>query len=302
MHVTPEEIPAVAKLVNDLCGVILDQTKGYLIDSRLGRLAESAGCKSFTEFCRKAQFDRQLKDDVIDAITTNETLFFRDTSPFDAMQFKAIPELIDAKAGTPHAKRLRIWSAASSTGQEAYSIAMVLHEMLPDIQRWDINILATDISDAAIKQGSRGFYANHEIQRGMKPLMLQKYFTQQGDGWQVKDELRSLVKFERKNLLEPFGAMMQFDVIFCRNVAIYFDADVRADLFLRLSNRLIKEGYLFVGSAECLSNIAPQFVPQHHCRSVFYRPNLTVTETPQHTPTAAHPNYRPILQPALATA
>lgn len=273
MQVAPEEIPAVAKLVDGLCGVVLDETKGYLIDSRLGSIAEAAGCANFTEFCRKAGFDHALQNQIIDAITTQETLFFRDTSPFEVLQHKAIPELIDAKVHTAFPKRLRIWSSAASTGQEAYSIAMTLWEMIPDVLSWDINILGTDISDAAVKQASLGIYAKHEVQRGMKPLLLRKYFTEEPRGWRINDEVRSLVAFRHHNLLKPFTGLGPFDIIFCRNVAIYFEDDVKRDLFNRLADRLSTDGYLFVGSSESLTSIGPRFAPQHHCRSVFYQPN-----------------------------
>jgi chemotaxis protein methyltransferase CheR len=275
MKVTDKEIPIVAELVEQLCGIVLDSSKGYLIESRLGSLAESNGCANFTEFCQKAKYNgcRQLQGQIIDAITTQETLFFRDTSPFEALQHKAIPEMIDAKTGTAFAKRLRIWSAACSTGQEVYSIAMTLRELIPDILKWDVKIIGTDISDSAVKHASMGHYAQHEIQRGMKPALLQKYFTEVKDGWKVKDDLRFLATFQRRNLLEPFNDLGSFDMIFCRNVAIYFDADTKRNLFRRLTHQLASYGYLFVGSSESLTDIGPEFVPQYHCRSVFYQPN-----------------------------
>ncbi len=183
MQITTREIPAVAQLVHKLCGVALDETKGYLIDSRLGGLVGEAGCASFSDLCEKAHGNKSLELNIIDAITTQETLFFRDESPFEALKHKAIPEAIDARASTPFPKRLRIWSAAASTGQEAYSIAMTLSELLPDIQSRDVDILATDISDSAIMQASLGRYAKHEIQRGMTSQMLSKYFQQEADGW-----------------------------------------------------------------------------------------------------------------------
>lgn len=273
MQVTPEEIPAVAKLVGDLCGVVLDESKGYLIDSRLGSIAEKAGCANYADFCRKARADRTVQNHIIDAITTQETLFFRDNSPFEAMKHKAIPETIDAKAGTPFPKRLRIWSAACSTGQEPYSIAMTLSDLLPDIGTWDINVLATDICDSAVAQASLGRYAKHEIQRGMAPNMLSKYFQEEPGGWRVKEELRAMIRFDRRTLLQPFTGLGPFDVIFCRNVAIYFETDVKRDLFNRLSDRLTPDGYLFVGSSESLASLDPRFIAQHHCRGVFYQPN-----------------------------
>ncbi len=274
MKVAAEEIATVAQMVSKLCGVMLDQSKGYLIESRLGPVAENAGCSSFLDLCRKSQNDRTLQGLITDAITTQETLFFRDKSPFEALAHKAIPETIDSKLGSPFPKRLRIWSAACSTGQEPYSIAMTLRNLLPDVDSWDINILATDICDAAIAKASLGRYANHEIQRGMDPVMRAKYFREESGGWRVKEELRYMIRFDRRNLLQTCSEIGPFDIIFCRNVAIYFETDVKRVLFNRLADRLTENGYLFAGSSESLNHLDPRFVPQQHCRSVYYQPNL----------------------------
>ena len=274
MPVTSDDILAISQLVRSLCGLVLDETKGYLIESRLSRLAATAGCATYRQLAEKARQagNPTLQHEIIDAITTQETLFFRDSSPFDALQFKALPELVDHCTRTRAPKRLRFWSAAASTGQEAYSLAMTLRETLPDVNAWNITILGTDISNAAIRQASRGAYAKHEIARGMKPALLARYFRETADGWQVKDELRAMVTFARRNLLEPLTDLGAFDVIFCRNVAIYFDPAARRSLFLRLAERLTPAGYLFTGSSECLSDLGPQFTPQHHCRASFYQP------------------------------
>lgn len=274
MQVTAEDIKVISRLVDDLCGVVLDETKGYLIENRLSAVAEKAGCTTFSELYYKVRYDKdpKLRNEIIDGITTQETLFFRDTSPFEAMQHKAIPELIDAKSKTAFPKRLRIWSAACSTGQEPYSIAMVLHELIPDVNSWDITIYATDIADVAISQASKGSYGSLEIQRGMTPAFLAKYFTQEGNNRKVKDELRALISFEKRNLLKPFVGIGPFDVILCRNVAIYFTPEARKDLFKRLAALLSPEGYMFVGSSESLADVGPEFAPQHHCRSIFYQP------------------------------
>jgi chemotaxis protein methyltransferase CheR len=276
MQITTEDITFVARLVDELCGIVLDDSKGYLIESRLSELAKVNGCTSYRDLCQKARYgsDRVLQNKIIDAITTQETLFFRDDSPFSALQHKALPELFDRKSKTAFPKRLRIWSAASSTGQEAYSIAMMLCETIPDILTWDINILGTDISDSAIKTASMGWYAKHEIQRGMKPQMLTKYFVEQKGGWKVKDQLRAMVQFQKRNLLQPFDGIGPFDIIFCRNVAIYFAPPRRRDLFLRLSDRLTLDGYLLVGSSESLLDLGPRFIPKNHCRATYYQPNL----------------------------
>jgi chemotaxis protein methyltransferase CheR len=277
---TTQDIDAVCGLVNDLCGVYLDESKGYLIEARLSELVKHSGCESYAEFARKARTDADstVRSKIVDAITTNETLFFRDTSPFDALLNKVIPETIDSKAGTPYPKRIRIWSAACSTGQESYSIAMLLSEMLPDVHDWDINILGTDISDEVVARASRGWYAAHEIERGLAPARLQRFFQAENNGWRVKDSLRALCSFERRNLLDPNSARGKFDVIFCRNVAIYFTPGARKDLFLRLTTALTIEGWLFVGSQESLRDVGPQFVPEQHCRAICYRPNLTAAK------------------------
>lgn len=276
MQVTSADIEAISSLVIDLCGIYLDESKGYLIDCRLSALCEQEKCSNFVDLAKKIRQtnDRRLRDQVINAITTNETLFFRDDSPFEALKHKAIPESIDAKARTPFPRRLRIWSAAASTGQEAYSIAMTLMELIPDARTWDIQILGTDISEKAIERARLGVFAEHEVQRGLPPNYLHKYFTKRSDGWVVKDEVRHFVTFQRMNLVEPFAHLGKFDIIFCRNVAIYFTTEVRKKLFLRLAEQLTEPGYLFVGSSESLSDMGPRFTPQHHCRSIFYRPNM----------------------------
>jgi len=160
MPVTPHDMLELAKLIKQLCGVALDDSKGYLIESRLSQLATESGCASYVDLCRRATAGyRALRTKVIDAITTHETLFFRDGSPFNVLQHRIVPDIVDAKAHTPHAKRIRIWCAACSTGQECYSIAIVLSELLPNITSWNINILGSDIADASIAQASRGTYS-----------------------------------------------------------------------------------------------------------------------------------------------
>lgn len=278
MPMTSQDIDAVCGLVNDLCGIYLDESKSYLIESRLADLAKRHACQSYVDLVRKVRNtpDQQLKGDVIDAITTNETHFFRDNSPFEALKHKALPELIDSKAATIFPNRIRVWSAACSSGQEAYSIAMTLHELIPDIKNWDVKILATDISEKIVAQARRGIYNEHEVVRGMTRERLERFFVERPEGWQVRDEIRSLVSFERRNLLEPLAMPGRFDIVFCRNVAIYFTKDVRRDLFHRIAETITPAGYLFVGSQESLADLGKRFSPMHHCRSTFYRPNLAI--------------------------
>lgn len=275
MSITPEEQKLISSVVLDLCGIALDESKAYLIESRFKKLFDEFDISSFSELARTVRtgHDKKLKNAFINAITTRETHFFRDTTPFEALAHKAIPELIDSKADSLFPNRIRIWSAACSSGQEVYSIAMTLHEVLPNIDDWNISILGTDISDAAVEAASRGRYSKFDIERGTSPEQLNRYFTEDGNYWKVNDELRSLVTFEKRNLLEPFTGLGPFDIIFCRNVAIYFDLPTKRDLFERLTKVLSPQGYLFVGSAESLASFGDRFKPQRHCQSVFYQPN-----------------------------
>jgi chemotaxis protein methyltransferase CheR len=274
MSLTPEQITRVCRLADRLSGIQWDASKAYLIESRLVARLEELKCQDLDEMVAKIEAgDNRLRNTFIDLVTTRETHFFRDDSPFLAFEHKAIPEIIDAKAGTPHAKRLRIWSAACSSGQEPYSIAITLSEMLPNPADWDIQILATDLSDAALGTASRGFYSDFEIGRGMRPEFLDRYFVREQGGWQVCDEIRAMVSFSRRNLLEPFTGLGPFDVIFCRNVAIYFDLPVKRELFERLASVTASDGCIFVGASENLSDYGPRWAPQLHCRTTFYQPN-----------------------------
>jgi chemotaxis protein methyltransferase CheR len=296
MKLSPDDISRLCLLVDDLSGIQWDASKAYLIETRLVPLLATFGIPSFSDLISKvrAGIDIKLRTAFIDAITTRETLFFRDDSPFQALEFKALPEIIDAKAATPFSRRLRFWSAACSSGQEPYSLAILLREMIDDLDRWDVQILATDLAPAALATASVGVYSEFEVSRGMSPKLRDKYFRKTAEGWQVSDSVKKLVKFERRNLLEPFGTLGPFDVLFCRNVAIYFDLETRKDLFERLAKTLAPHGALFAGSSENLSGYGERFKPQFHCRATFYQPNKLVTQ-PTATPT------KPGL-PALATS
>lgn len=276
MQVTAEDINYVARLVGELCGVVLDSSKGYLVESRLGQLAVDEGCQTYRELCQRARAgsNKALQQKIIDAITTQETLFFRDNSPYEALQHKILPDLIDICNRAGH-KRMRLWSAASSTGQEAYSMAMIIRETLPNFSQWNVSILATDICETAIATASRGWYAAHEIDRGMRASLLAKHFTAKDKGWQINDELRAMVSFQRRNLLQSFNELGMFDVILCRNVAIYFDPKPRRDLFIRLAQRLTAPCVLMTGASESLLDVGPNFLPQCHCRTTYYQPNCS---------------------------
>jgi chemotaxis protein methyltransferase CheR len=274
--ITPEEFKLISKYVYDISGISLDHSKAYLLETRFGPLLEEMGCASFRELHHKARTDpgKSIEKKIVDAISTNETLFFRDTGPFEVLQHKILPDLIDkrtAKSSGILPTSIRIWSAASSTGQEIYSICIVLKELLPDPKKYNIRLLGTDISDAAIAQASRGQYNKFEIERGLPRDKLQKYFTAHRDTWKIKDEIRAMASFRKLNLMLPFAALGKFDIVFCRNVAIYFNLEDRKKLFNRIADILEPDGYLVIGSTESLTGICPKFAPQRHIRSIFYQ-------------------------------
>ena len=275
IKISPDELKVVSQYIHEISGIYLDQSKSYLFETRLSSIAESHGCTSYRELQQKAKLDptKKIERAIVDAITTNETLFFRDKGPFELLQHKILPEMIDAR--TPKTgmmkTNLRIWSAAASTGQELYSIAIVIKELLRDLSKYNISLLGTDISDAAIAQASYGKYNKFEIERGLERAVLQKYFSLFGDSWKIKDEIRSMVNFRKFNLMQPFTSLGKFDIIFCRNVAIYFTLQDRTKLFNKIADALADDGFLVIGSTESLTGVCSRFVPKRHLRSIFYQ-------------------------------
>jgi chemotaxis protein methyltransferase CheR len=274
IKIAPAELKLISQYIQSITGIYLDQSKAYLFETRLGTIAETYGCKSYQELHQKSRQDpsKKIEKEIIDAITTNETLFFRDKGPFELLQHKILPEVIDLRSSPSSMKtRIKIWSAASSTGQELYSVAMVIKELLGDASNYAFTLLGTDISDAAIAQASYGKYNRFEIERGLDKKYLQKYFTLFGDSWKIKDEIRAMVNFKKLNLMQPFTSLGKFDIIFCRNVAIYFTLEDRKTLFDKLADSLADDGYLIIGSTESLTGVCPRFVPKRHLRSIFYQ-------------------------------
>lgn len=273
IKVSLEELRLFAAYIHELCGIILDESKAYLIESRLAPLMQELGCKDYRELYFRAKHDltRAIPNRIVDAITTNETSFFRDRSPFELLKYKLIPDHVDriTKAGSP--KTLSIWSAAASTGQEIYSIAITLSEILPDLPQWRTRLLGTDISDSAIAQASYGKYNRVEIERGLPPGQLQQYFNPQGTFWRIKDEIRAMASFQKLNLMDPFTGVGRFDLIFCRNVAIYFTPENRTKLFDRIANQLNPHGVLVIGSTESLLGVSSRYVRREYHNAVFYQ-------------------------------
>lgn len=275
--ITADDLKVITRYIHNISGIHLDQSKAYLLETRLGGLLKEYKCSSYGELCRKAKTDaagKSIENKIIDAISTNETLFFRDASPFEVLQHKILPDLIDrrtAKSSGILPTPIRIWSSACSTGQEVYSIAIILKELLPDQKKCNIKLLGTDISDAAVSQASYGTFNKFEIERGLAKDKLQKYFSQNGETWKIKDEIRTMATFRKMNLMLPFKTLGKFDIVFCRNVAIYFELEARKKLFNDIADILEPDGYLIIGSTESLTGICPRFGPQRHIRSIFYQ-------------------------------
>lgn len=276
LKINRQEIDLFSKYIHSISGIKIDASKAYLLETRLIKLIEAYSCKSFDELHQKAVTDssKVLETKIIDAITTNETLFFRDGSPFELLRHKILPELLDRRSnsnGLLQPKSIRIWSAACSTGQEVYSVAIILKELLGDVGKFGIQLLGTDLSDAAIKQASYGMYNKFEIERGLPRDRLQRFFSPNGANWKIKDEIRAIASFKKMNLLMPFQSMGKFDIIFCRNVAIYFTLEDRIKLFKKIADCLEPDGFLIIGSTESLTGVCPQFLPKRHLKSIFYQ-------------------------------
>lgn len=275
--IAPAESALLSRYICEVSGISIDPTKAYLFETRLGGLLKEVGVSSYGALHRQARADgtKKLEQQIIDRISTNETLFFRDEKPFELLRHKILPDLIDKRApqcrgGQPIP--IRIWSAACATGQEIYSIAIVLKELLPNLRRYNIRLLATDISGKAVARASSGRFNKFEMGRGLPGDKQQKYFTAQGDEWQINDEIRAMVSFRKMNLLHPFGGMGKFDIILLRNVAIYFNIETRKKVFAKIGGVLENDGYLIIGATESLTGICPDLVPRRYLKSIFYQP------------------------------
>ncbi|MEQ8611415.1 CheR family methyltransferase [Parvibaculum sp.] len=254
------EFDYLKQVLYERSGLVVTREKGYLIESRLAPLARRNGLESVDRFIEETRRTRNeaVLTQIIDAMTTNETLFFRDAWPFERLSKTLMPEVM-AKAKT--SRRIRIWSAACSSGQEPYSLAMTLAEMAPALAGWQVEIVATDISEAMLARAEAGRYSLFEVSRGLPEHMLRKYLLPEKDGWRVKESLREMIEFRRYNLLEdPYqSGLGPFDIVFCRNVLIYFDEETRKRVFTGLARVMRPWGYLCLGGAETVVGISDAF-------------------------------------------
>jgi chemotaxis protein methyltransferase CheR len=248
-------------------GLSFDADKAYLAESRLQPIIDRLELADLDALVVRITSGQHpdLAREVVDAMTTNETFFFRDRTPFDNFRKFVLPALLEARKDIG---RIRIWCAACSSGQEPYSIAMVLDEEAQKLSGWSVEILATDVSHAVIGAAREGVYTQFEVQRGLPISQLLRYFQQDGERWRVNEHLRSRVQFEEFNLLSDFGSLGTFDVIFCRNVLIYFDVPTKQNVLEKMARHLALDGYLFLGAAESVVGLTTSFAPHPEYRSI----------------------------------
>jgi len=265
---TPQDYDFLRKLLKQRSGLVLSAEKQYLAESRLLPIARKHGMPNLGELVGKLKGANaaELTTEVVEAMTTNETFFFRDKIPFEHFREVILPALLVARA---RGKRLRIWCAAASTGQEPYSLAMILREVGAALAGWRIDILATDLSGEVLDKAKAGIYSQFEVQRGLPIQLLVKNFTQVGEQWQIAPELRAMVQFRPLNLLNDFSPLGHFDLVFCRNVLIYFDQETKTDVLNRLVRLMPEDGYLVLGAAETVVGLTDAFRPVPERRGLY---------------------------------
>jgi len=270
--VSPQDYEFLRKLLKERSGLDLSVDKQYLVESRLVPLARKVGLTGISELvARLKNGDASLITDVVESMTTNETFFFRDKIPFDHLRDTILPALTQSRASR---RTLRIWSAACSTGQEPYSIAMCLKERAAMLAGWRIEIIGTDLSQEVLEKSKAGIYSQFEVQRGLPIQLLVKYFAQIGEMWQLNGDIRGMVQYRQLNLLQDFTSLGKFDVVFCRNVLIYFDQETKAAIFERIARVIEPDGMLMLGAAESVVGITNAFRPYPNRRGL-YQPSPT---------------------------
>jgi chemotaxis protein methyltransferase CheR len=252
----------------DNTGLVLGPDKMYLVESRLSPVARKYNTASLDTLADalRAGKNAELERDVVDAMMTNESFFFRDGKPFDQFKQVVLPRLLQARAAQ---KSFRIWSAACSTGQEPYTLAMILKEDQAKLAGWRVEIVGTDLSREALDRAKQGIYSQFEVQRGLPITLLVKYFTQSGDRWQISPELRNNIAFRELNLLSDFTTLGTFDVVFCRNVLIYFDQATKARILDKISRMMPPDGVLYLGGAETVLGVTEKFAPMPDQRGIY---------------------------------
>jgi chemotaxis protein methyltransferase CheR len=269
---TANEFSYVCDLVKNAAAISLDAKREYLMEARLSPLARKEGFPSVSEMIQKLRTAAggELHWKVVEAMTTNETSFFRDVKPFDALRQVVIPHLIEARQSE---RRLNLWCAASSSGQEPYSLAILLRESFPVLQSWNISILASDISSEMLDKAKRARYTQLEVNRGLPASLLIKYFTKQGGEWQISDKIRQMVEFRRINLSERWPYMPPIDLVMLRNVMIYFPVETKKMILRGMRQIMRPDGYLFLGTAETTINLDAAYTSESFNKVSYYRPS-----------------------------
>ena len=258
MTMTSADFDYICKMVRERSAIVLEGGKEYLVDSRLTPLARQEGFASLSDFIGhlRTKPSNDLHEKVIESMTTNETSFFRDVHPFEALKQIVLPDMIQKRQPE---RRLNLWCGASSSGQEPYSMAMLLRQFFPDLSSWKIHFIATDISQEMLQRCSKGCFSQLEVNRGLPATMLVKYFEKLGLAWQVKDDLRRLFEFRQMNLAAVWPSLPKMDIIFLRNVLIYFDIETKKAILAKVRQVLQPDGYLFLGGAETTMNLDGKF-------------------------------------------
>ena len=267
---TPQDFDYLRQMLRQRSGLVLSAEKQYLAESRLLPVARKHGLASLTELVAKLKASpaaAPLDVEVVEAMTTNETFFFRDKVPFEHFRAVIMPALMAARA---REKRIRIWCTAAATGQEPYSLAMSLKGIGPALAGWRVEIVATDISNEVLEKAKAGIYSQFEVQRGLPIQQLVKFFTQVGEAWQIAPEIRAMVQFRPLNLLNDFSSLGIFDLVFCRNVLIYFDQDTKIGVLNRIARQMPADGYLILGAAETVVGLTDAFKPMPDKRGLYH--------------------------------
>lgn len=266
----PQDFEYLKEFLKNRSGIVLSADKLYLVESRLTPVARDLGMSGIDELISALAktADESLKTRVTDAMTTNESFFFRDQTPFDNLRDHVLPAMIAARKAKGQ-NRIRIWSAACSSGQEPYTIAMMLLENKEKFGDMSFEILATDLSTEIVDKAKDGSYSQFEVQRGLPIQLLVKYFTQTETAWQISEDIRKMVRFQTFNLLDSYGVLGKFDIIFCRNVLIYFDQETKGAILSRMADISAPDASLFLGGAESVIGITSDYQPVSGVRGVY---------------------------------
>ncbi len=271
-----EDFEFLSTLIKQRSGLVLTEDKSYLLESRLMPVARKRGLKGLEELvgALRSHNDEPLLQEVTEAMTTNESFFFRDIKPFDLFRDQVLPQLLKSRADR---KSFRVWCAAASSGQEPYSLGITLMEQAQLLAGWRTEIVGTDISREILEKAKSGLYSQFEVQRGLPIQLLLKYFEKKDDMWQASSALRTMVQYKELNLLGDFQGMGKFDVVFCRNVLIYFDQETKAKVLEEISKLMPEDGVLFLGGAETVLGISEKFKPIPGYRGVYCLASSTMS-------------------------